>query len=120
MKEFITAVEAETAEELGHDNSLEFKVGYTDSEGIAQAERIVHAYRPKEGMVTMTMALMGRHAKATDKIAGIVDLFFACFKEGDKQYFVDRLYDNDDPFGADEITPMMTWMLEEWSGRPIK
>jgi hypothetical protein len=78
------------------------------------------AHPPRDGQVAMMMARMGRHSSNNDKVAGMIDLFVALFDKADEQYVVDRLLDREDDFGIEQISDVMTWLMEEWGKRPTK
>lgn len=82
--------------------------------------RTITAYPPKEGQVALMMARTGRHSSTQDKVAAMIDFFVEVLDEGDHQYVVNRLLDRNDPFGLGDVTDVMTYLIEEWGGRPTK
>jgi uncharacterized protein YneF (UPF0154 family) len=78
------------------------------------------AHPPRDGQVAMMMAQMGRHSTNNDKVSGMIDFFVNLFDPADEQYLVNRLWDREDDFGIEQISDVMTWLMEEWSKRPTK
>lgn len=119
-REFVTAVEHK---EAGGPEPVTVTLGKTtiDDNGIEHVEkRDVVAHPPKEGQVALMMARTGRHSSTQDKVAAMIDFFVEVLDEGDHQYVVNRLLDRNDPFGLGDVTDVMTYLIEEWGGRPTK
>lgn len=121
-REFITAVEEKVD---GGLQPVEVTLGrvIVDSEGEPvlgedgeqQIEKRTLVCRPpKDGQVALLMARMGRHSGTNDKLAGIIDFFVGVLNEEDHQYVVTRLMDGEDPFGINDVTDVMTYIVEEW------
>lgn len=104
MKEFNTAVDEAVIEEA----PLEFMIDGQE----------VRAFRPTDGQMAMLMASMGRHTSEATRLAGIIDFFVTVMDDESHQYVVDRLLSRTDPLGLEQVTDVMMWMIEEWSGRP--
>lgn len=107
MKEFITAAEQSDADE---EQPLEFSID----------GQVLRAFRPTEGQIAMTMVTLGRHTSEQKKIAGIIDFFVEILDEDSYQYVVDRLLSRTDPIGLTQVSEILSWMVEEWTGRPTQ
>ena len=104
MKEFTTAIEQNEVP----DETLEFSID----------GHIVTAYRPTDGQLAMLMANLGRHTETTTKVAGVIDFFVTILDDDSYDYVVERLLSRKDPLGMDEVQNIISWLIEEWSGRP--
>jgi hypothetical protein len=78
------------------------------------------AHRPKDGQFAVLMATTGRHSSVMEQIAGFTNFFVAVLDEQSHSYVVSRLLDSDDDFGLDEMQQIMSWLVEEWGGRPTQ
>lgn len=110
MKEFITAAQEEVNAESGADDGLHFMID----------DHEVIAYQPNGGQIALTMARMGRHSSVSDRMAGFIDFFVEVLDPDSHTYVVNRLMDRTDPFGLEDVTAIITYLMEEWSGRPIQ
>jgi hypothetical protein len=119
VKEFETAVAAVETEDNG-PTPYPFIIVEKNDEG-EEVDRVeCTAYEPGEGALIVLMAdTMGR-GHPGEKLAGIINFLADALDEESKQYVVSRLLDRNDPFGLDEITPIVWWLVEEWGGRPTK
>lgn len=123
MQEFETAVARASAEneeqETGHSFGI-VEIG-EDEEGNETREVIpCTAYYPGDGALVMLMAdTMGR-ADIGMKLAGIINFLADCLDDESKDYITGRLLDRHDPFGLEEITPIVWWLVEVFGGRPTK
>jgi hypothetical protein len=109
VKEFTTAVRAVEAEQE-QDDSLHFVVDGKE----------LQAFKPNDGQLAMLMVSLGRHTSITTRIAGVIDFFVSTMEEDSSAYIVDRLLSRTDPFGIEEVTGIIEWMVEEWTGRPTQ
>jgi hypothetical protein len=102
--------------------SIEFTINERDPDTDEILDRVVcHAYYPGEGKVLVLMTdVMGRRAGVAEKLAGIIDFFADVLDPDSKDYVVRRLLDDDDPFGLEDIQPIVFGLVEEWGGRPTK
>jgi len=107
MKEFAKAVQEVTEEVEG---PLEFKV-----EGHPE---VLKAYKPSDGQLAMLMASTGRHTTQHTQVAGIIDFFVSLLDQPSQFLVSDWLLDRTDSFGIAEVNDIMTWFVEEWTGRP--
>lgn len=115
MKEFTAAV-AQATEHTEAEPTWEFKVtGPRDGQ-----ERILRAHMATPGQVAVVMSAVGRHTSLPTKIAGTIDFFMAIMDEDDVSYLTDRLMDRDDPFEIKQVTDILFWLIEEWSGHPTQ
>jgi hypothetical protein len=106
VKEFTTAVREVTEDSKDIPFTLDGK------------ELIAHY--PKDGQLAMLMVSIGRHRSQAEQIAGVIDFFVEVLDRESHEHIVNRLLDGDDPFGLEEITAIMEWMIEEWTGRPTQ
>ena len=110
MKEFITAIEEKPPHPDDLDVPLLFKLD----------GRECRAYKPNDGQLAMLMASLGRHSSDATKLAGVIDFFVTVMDDESHQHVVDRLLSRDDTFGLEQVTDIMMWMIEEWTGRPTQ
>jgi len=108
MKEFQTAVKAVT--EPVEDTAMQFSID----------GRELVCYPPEPAQLAVLMAAVGRHASLQTKVAGVIDFFVEVMDEESHAYIRERLLDRTDPFGLEEVEEIMSWMIEEWSGRPTE
>lgn len=106
MREFITAVK----EKAGEDEQIDVPI-----DGV-----IYTAYKPTDGQFAFVMATTGKHASSQDQIAGQINFFLSLFEKEDADALAHRLLDRTDPFGMDEVSEIMSEMLEDWTGRPTQ
>lgn len=107
MREFTTALKEVTGEA---EEAMHFTVD----------GRELTCYPPSEGQLAVLMASIGRHSALAQQIAGIINFFVEVMDEPSHAYLVGRLLDRTDPFGLEEVTEIMDWMIEEWTGRPTQ
>lgn len=110
VKSFQTAVNAEVAAQAGEIETYPFEV-----DGVQCI-----AYKPDESQLAMAISSMGRFSKDTDQIAGVINFFVGILDERSNTYLVNRLLDRNDAFGLKQVTSIIEWLIEEWSGRPTK
>lgn len=121
IKEFITAAQEAVDAEQEVDDGLHFMIlGFERPDGTMVEDREVIAYKPTGGQIALAMARMGKFSSTTDRMAGLIDFFVEVLDEGSHQYVVNRLMDRTDPFGLDHVTDITYFLMEEWSGRPIR
>lgn len=108
MKEFTTAVELAVAGE--EEEPIEFSL-----DGV-----LVTAYKPKDGQYAMLMTSYGKYASTGETIAGVINFFVGILDEDSQSYITGRLLDRNDSFGLDQVQEIISWLSEEWSGRPTK
>lgn len=109
MKSFTTAV-VEALEDEEDEGRIEF-----DLDG----ETLV-AYKPSEAQFALLMQAVGRYASMADSVAGGIDFFHAVLDDTSAQHIHARLLDRKDAFGLEEVEEIMAWLVEEWTGRPMK
>lgn len=111
MKEFVTAAEEVVDEEEGLDSGvLEFAIDGFE----------VKAYKPGSGQFALLMASTGRHSNVAEKTAGAINFFMSVLDDEAYNHVVSRLLDRKDPFGIEQVSEIMEWMIEEWSARPTQ
>lgn len=110
MKEFQTALKAVEDEETDDDLAMAFTV---------DGEELV-CFPPSDGQLAILIASVGRHSSQHQQIAGIINFFVEVMDERSHGYVVGRLLDREDPFGLEEVEAIMSWMIEEWTGRPTQ
>lgn len=121
-KEFVTAAKAVAAEGTAEEGLLNFDLVkmVRDAEGneVEGERRTLYAHRPDDGQLSMLMAVTSSMADKRTKVAGIINFFVAVMDEDDHAYITSRLLDRHDPFGIEEVTSILFWMIEEWTGNP--
>src|SRR5690348_17141128 len=110
MKEFTTAANEVLADNGEDERVWEFKVD----------GRECRAFKPKDGQLAVLMATTHSHASSAERVAGIINFFVAVLDDESHAYIVQKLLDRTDPFGLEEVTSIMNWLIEEWSGRPTQ
>lgn len=110
MKEFVTALKAVEDEQNEDDGAMHFTVD----------GRELTCYPPSDGQLAILIATTGRHTSQATQVAGVVNFFVEVMDEPSHAYLVDRLLDRTDPFGIEEVEAIMSWMIEEWTGRPTQ
>jgi hypothetical protein len=109
VKEFTTALR-EVTDPQDDEEGWQFKVDGHE----------LTCYPPAEGQLAVLMASTSRHTSVSEQIAGIINFFVEVMDGPSHAYLVGRLLDRNDPFGLNEVTEIMGWMVEEWSGRPTQ
>lgn len=107
MKEFLTAAEEATEDQ---EQPIEFML-----DGVP-----LKAYRPTQGQIAMAMAATSRHASIATQTAGAIDFFVNIFDDMSHQHVVERLLSREDPLGLEQVQEIISWLMEEWSGRPTQ
>lgn len=109
MKEFATAIAETNRDEEVEAPDLEFAID-------GQPMRV---YRPTEGQFALLVMTLGRHQAEQDQFAGIIDFFVSILDEPSKRYVIGRMQSRVDIIPLETIVEVLTWMVEEWSGRPF-
>lgn len=69
----------------------------------------------------LAMVLSTDSMPVMQKISVAVNFFFGLIRDGrDSDYFKARLFDRKDPFGAEQISEIVTALIEEWTGNPTQ
>jgi len=110
VKEFVTAAERIENEDTPDDDYVEFAVDGFE----------VKAYRPDDGQLAVLYAMTGRHTTTPEKIAGTVNFFFGLLDEDSHTHLAQRLMDRNDDFGIAKVNEILTYLVEQWSGRPTR
>lgn len=110
MREFVTA--AEKAEEAEGD-VVEPLVFTVDGEEL-------RAYQPSEGQFALLMMAMGRYTTQTDQFAGIMEFFIQVLDAESERYVLNRMMRRETTIPMETIADILTWMVEEWGGRPFQ
>jgi hypothetical protein len=121
MREFATALKRSNEEET----YVEFKIaGFSyeeDGETVVLADdATVRAYAPTDGQLVMVASNFTDTADNMQKVAAAINFFTGTLDEDSLVYVKRRLLDRHDPFGVEEVTEILEWLLEEWSARPTK
>lgn len=121
MREFDTAVQEayDETEGLADDGST-FKINERAKDGTLVRSVECTYYRPTPEQVAMLMSSLGRHTSHQTQLAGAIDFFVAVLDEDSHAYIVDRLMNRNDPFGLEDVEPIIMEMVEEWTGRPTQ
>lgn len=111
-KSFTTAVKERVEPEDGETEPglLEFDL---DGEPM-------EAHEPSPEQFALLMQAAGTYTSTKDSIAGFIDFIWSVMDKPHAQHLRNRLLDRDDDFGLDEIEDMVAWMVEEWTGHPMK
>jgi hypothetical protein len=111
-KSFTTAVRERTEEEEAEEAEglLEFDI---DGEPM-------EAHRPSPEQFALLMHAAGTYTSTKDAIAGFIDFIWSTMDRQYAQHLRNRLLDKDDDFGLPEIEDIVSWMVEEWTGHPMK
>lgn len=113
MKEFNVAVaELEAEQQDGEEpaGTLHFSINGVECT----------AYKPGDGQLAVLMAATGKHSSSQENVAGIINFFASVLDDEANAYIVARLLNRRDKFGLEEVQEIMSWMIEEWAGRPTK
>jgi hypothetical protein len=108
VKEFTTAAKAAVSDD--DDAVVEFTV-----DGLE-----VKAYQPSSGQMAMVYQALSDYNSDQRKVAGIIDFFFGLLDENVQQVLGKRLLSREDPFDLDQVTEILSWLVEEWAGRPTQ
>lgn len=112
MKEFITAVEDDAAEQDAEERYVEFSVD----------GRVLRAYQPNEGQLAFMLASLGRGQNTQSRFASIVNIMMESLRGDDKDYLEGRLLSGDpkDRMKIETIEQIFGFLVEEWYARPTK
>lgn len=114
MKEFQTAVKAAVAEEEDFGFDLEFII----DKGVEGRERKIVAHKPSDGQMTVLMAFVGDDLRSNaESVSAALTFFNSVLEIEDARYIRRRLLNMNDPFGANEVIDILTYLMEEWSGK---
>jgi hypothetical protein len=108
MKEFVTAVKAG-----GREVSDEVTVKIDDQEVTFAA--------PSPEQLAILIASVSATGNDLVGIAEIINVFFDLIEDPDiYRSLRHRLFDREDEFGVDELTDILLYLIEEWTGRPTQ
>jgi hypothetical protein len=105
LKEFATAARAATTDE----DAIEFKL---DGE-------VYRSLQPTPGQTVMIMTAFGDRTSINERVAGTIDFFFGLLDQPSAVALQHRLLDRNDPFELEQITEILSYLMEEWTGRPF-
>jgi len=108
LKSYTTAVKAKAEEG-------------TDAEGLVRFEIDGHevtASRPSDAMIAIIIARTGKRSSQAEVAAAAIDFFYSVLDPKSQRYIEDRLFDNQDDFGLEEVLEVLFDLIEEWTGRP--
>lgn len=112
MKEFITAKKRADA-----DGDAEVM---PDVEFTVDKHSIV-AHGPTSSQLTLFMAAATGYGSDQDAIATSINFLWELMEPEDQRYLKRRLLVAADPFGAEDIADILTFLIQEWSSeRPTK
>lgn len=80
--------------------------------------RTCTANAPTAPQLAVFLAAFSDTAQAQVSVTDSINFFHSRFEREDAAYFKRRLLDPEDPFEFDEVVEIITFLLEEWSGRP--
>ena len=76
---------------------------------------------PDSNQVVLLAAAIEGTAKDTALAATLINAFFAMIATNrDVAYFKGRLFDSDDSFALNNVSDILSYLLEEWSARPTE
>jgi hypothetical protein len=109
MKSFSTAAKA-----TAHEKELPIQPDITfEHDG-----RTVTAHAPTGAQFALFLAIYGESAPEASQVFDTLNFFASRFDRGDSAYFKRRIADPDDPFDMEDLVEVLTWLVQEWSGRP--
>lgn len=110
MREFTTAAKAAATPEEP-DQYLPFVI-----DGVE-----LKSFRPTDGQFALLMAAMaGDFAGDAEQAATLINFFLSVLDTAGRHYVTQRLMARDDEFGLANVSSILEWMVEEWSGNPTK
>lgn len=108
MKEFVTAVKAG-----GRDVSEDITVKVDDRE--------ITFLSPSQEQMAILIASVSATGDNLQGIAEIINVFFDLVDgTEDHRWLRHRLFDRDDEFSVTEVTDILLYLIEEWTGRPTR
>lgn len=110
MREFVTAAEKAEESDEGGPEPLVFAIDGQE----------LRAYQPSEGQMALLMMAMGRYTTQTDQFAGLLDFFIQVLDFESEQYVLNRMSNRETTIPIEVIGDILTWMVEEWGGRPFQ
>lgn len=108
MREFSTAIH-ESEKDPDEEEPLVFTIDGQE----------LRAYKPTEGQFAMLVMVMGRHVTDLDQAGGVIDFFVSMLDEPSTRYVTNRLLTRKNPMPVETIVDVLSWMIEEWGGRPF-
>lgn len=114
-KSFTTAVKERIP--VYDDDGEEIEEGLLEFE--LDGEKLV-AHKPSPEQFAILMQAAGRYTTTSDAIAGFIDFVWSTMDLDSARHLRNRLLDSGDDFGLDEIEDIVAWMVEEWTGHPMK
>jgi hypothetical protein len=109
MKSFSTAARATAHEKdlpIGPDVEFEYD------------ERKVVATAPTGAQLALFLSAFGDTADMGTRVVDTLNFFTSRFSRDDAGYFKRRLNDPNDSFDFADLAEVLSWLVEEWSGRP--
>jgi hypothetical protein len=109
MKAFSTAAKAaahKTDEPIGEPIEFEYD------------ERVVTVKPPTAPQLALFLSAYGDTADVGGRVVDTLNFFSSRFRREDAGYFKRRLNDPEDPFDFEDMSDILAWLIEEWSGRP--
>ena len=109
MKSFSTAAKA-----ASHDKEPPIQPPITfEHDG-----RKVTATAPTGPQFALFLSAFGETAPESNRIFDTLNFFADRFNREDSSYFKRRINDPNDAFDMEALSDILTWLSEEWSGRP--
>lgn len=115
MKSFSTAAKA-----AAHEKDLPIQPPIT----FEHDERKVTVNAPTGPQLALFLAAFGdtfgpsSQEQNGTRVVDTINFFTSRFNREDAAYFKRRLTNAEDPFDFEDMTEILTWLIEEWSGRP--
>jgi len=109
MKSFSTAAKA-----AGHEKDLPIGPDVQfEHDG-----RTVVAKSPTAPQLAIFLSAFGDTAEMGTRVVDTLNFYSSRFSREDGAYFKRRLNDPDDAFDFADMSEILAWLIEEWSGRP--
>lgn len=112
MKEFISAIEENEADEFDAEEAIEFRVD----------GRVLHAYKPNEGQLTFILAALGRGQSQQDRFASIVNIMMSSLRGEDRDYLESRLLEREPSkrLRLKVVEGIFEYLAGEWFATPTQ
>jgi hypothetical protein len=112
MKSFSTAAKA-----TAHEKDLPIGPDVPFQMEDAQ-DRTFTAATPTGPQLALFLAAFGDTADLSTRVVDTLNFFTSRFNREDAAYFKRRLNDPDDVFDFEMMSEILSFLIEEWSGRP--
>lgn len=84
-------------------------------------EREITFLPPTSGQIAILLAGSDETHTDMESAAALINFFFSMIEsDSDSTYMRKRLFDRRDPFGIDEISELIDYVMGEWSATPTR